>query len=155
MKFSKYVLGLLSFFVSLNLIAGTFTIAPYSLRKENGENLIKFQVYEDRMLRFTILHDGDNGIIQRVEKQYFHKDILHTLNLGKQDCNSMIKLQIEDITEGKDAVLLENNFHYIPCDANEPIRFGFLSDTQKAEGNDGHSAIAKHVENYIEEKGLS
>ncbi len=122
-----------------------FKVDPYAIRNDRNEILLKFQLNIKTYLEIKVSQ-------KIVAGNYFPKERVHEINLGVQECDKKI---IIEINKEKSHLTTHKKISIppFPCDLRKKISFGFLGDTQQY--NSRHKKIAKMVSNLQEKENLA
>lgn len=121
----KFSFALIILTLSGQILAkNIFTISPYVVVEDKGSLSLNFQTAEP--IEFEVVIDGRFFFLPK--KKYsglWNNDKLHKIELGKLKCGLSLHYKIKTKEE-----TIDNAIHEIPCLENEPLYFGFMSDTQ-------------------------
>lgn len=110
-----------------------YSIKPYTLRTDSGDILLKFKLKEKSNLLIKLLDffEVENEALYS-DNQYkeYNPEIVHSINLGKQNCGTKLNLSISGKNE---SVKIQREVASYPCPdslVDEEVIFGFITDTQ-------------------------
>lgn len=130
-----------------------FKIAPYTVRADNGDIYLKFQLKKPTKLNVSSFreNDGNNTILnQDLEIQ---SNDLTTIRLGGQKCNDTMGYKISFLKKTKNLEVINRKVPGHKCNVNDEFTFGFISDTQQ--GKERHSRVAQVIEEHLNNTKLN
>jgi|GEM_PF-1360650 len=127
-----FALGSLTFtHVAFSETLEDYLVAPYTLRTDDGDILLKFHLNKSKLLKINYALPGESIDKEEVDFEEFSHESVNSISFGNQGCGEKIRFRITDKNSSNESI--KGIVPSFPCPNSfleEDVVFGFITDTQ-------------------------
>ncbi len=130
-----------------------FKIVPYTVRADNGDIHLKFQLNKPGRVNIIAYRENDENHTTFNEEIDLKEGNLASIRLGEQNCDDTLGYKISIVEKSKKIDVLNRKLPTFKCKWDDEFIFGFISDTQQ--GTEKHISVSKVIEEHLKNTKLN